>query len=128
NIFDLYQISAVLHFAGLKAVAESVSSPLSYYDNNVSGTVVLCEVMREAGVGRLIFSSSATVYGDEYEPPFHENLPTGRPTNPYGKSKLMIEEILSDLAASEEGWRIAILRYFNPIGAHPSGRIGEDPR
>lgn len=122
-----HQISAVLHFAGLKAVGESVSQPLAYYDNNVAGSIALCEAMQAAGVFTLVFSSSATVYGEPDTMPISETTPTGRPTNPYGRSKLMIEELLADLALSEPRWRLAVLRYFNPVGAHASGLIGEDP-
>ncbi|HEX8981070.1 MAG TPA: UDP-glucose 4-epimerase GalE [Parasulfuritortus sp.] len=126
-IFARYQLSAVIHFAGLKAVGESVAKPLLYYDNNVSGTVSLCEVMAEAGVKRIVFSSSATVYGDPYAVPVKEDLPAGATTNPYGRSKFMVEEILRDLHISDPSWRIGLLRYFNPVGAHESGLIGEDP-
>jgi len=117
---------AVIHFAGLKAVAESVKSPLEYYDNNVAGTIALLDSMKEEGVKRIVFSSSATVYGEPESLPLEESSPL-RPTNPYGRSKLMIEEILRDLYASDPRWAIMILRYFNPIGAHSSGEIGEDP-
>jgi UDP-glucose 4-epimerase len=117
---------AVIHFAGLKAVGESVSVPLRYYHNNVTGTLVLCEVMREHDVRNLVFSSSATVYGEPESVPIREDFPL-KVTNPYGRSKLMIEEILRDLFISETGWNIALLRYFNPVGAHESGLIGEDP-
>ena len=125
-LFSKNDISAVVHFAGLKAVGESVSIPLSYYDNNVYGTLVLLEAMKQARVKTLVFSSSATVYGDPCSLPISEDFPTSA-TNPYGRSKLMIEEILQDLYVSDNLWRIALLRYFNPVGAHPSGRIGEDP-
>lgn len=118
---------AVIHFAGLKAVGESVEKPLLYYDNNVGGTVTLLEAMQRAGLRNLIFSSSATVYGDPASVPIREDFPTSA-TNPYGRSKLMIEEILADLFRAEPQWRIARLRYFNPVGAHESGLIGEDPR
>jgi UDP-glucose 4-epimerase len=120
-------IDAVLHFAGLKAVGESVEKPLLYYDNNVGGTVALLEAMAAHGVQRLVFSSSATVYGEPEHVPLAEDHPL-RPLNPYGKSKLMIEHLLADHAAANPSFRYAALRYFNPIGAHPSGRIGEDPR
>jgi len=120
------QIEAVIHFAGLKAVGESAEKPLSYYQNNLSGTATLCEIMDEAKVRRLVFSSSATVYGDPEVLPISESAPTSA-TNPYGRTKFFIEEMLRDLNASEKRWRIALLRYFNPIGAHPSGLIGEDP-
>ncbi len=118
---------SVIHFAGLKAVGESVSQPLAYYDNNVVGTLRLLEAMGECGVNRLVFSSSATVYGDPQRLPLTEDHPLSA-TNPYGRSKLMIEEILRDLHRSDASWRLAILRYFNPVGAHASGLIGEDPQ
>ena len=121
-----HQFEAVIHFAGLKAVGESVSQPLRYYDNNVGGSVALLEAMREAGIKSLVFSSSATVYGDPASVPIREDFPLSA-TNPYGRSKLMIEDILRDLAKSDPEWRIALLRYFNPVGAHASGLIGEDP-
>jgi len=117
----------VIHFAGLKAVGESVEKPLEYYENNIGSTLALCAAMREAGVKRLVFSSSATVYRTGVPMPLDEGAPLGC-TNPYGWSKLMIEQILRDLAASDPEWSIALLRYFNPIGAHESGLIGEDPR
>jgi UDP-glucose 4-epimerase len=125
-VFDRSPVEAVVHFAGLKAVGESVRMPLEYFNNNISGTLVLCQVMREHNVKNLVFSSSATVYGDPHTVPIMEDFPLSA-TNPYGRSKLMIEEILRDLYRSDETWNIAILRYFNPIGAHASGRIGEDP-
>lgn len=121
--FAAQQFDAVLHFAGLKAVGESVEQPLAYYDNNVGGSVTLCQAMAEAGVFRLIFSSSATVYGDAERMPIEESFPTGRVTNPYGRSKWMVEEILKDLAASDPRWAIGILRYFNPVGAHGQPRF-----
>ena len=127
SIFVRHSIQAVLHFAGLKAVGESVEQPLAYYENNVSGSVVLFQAMAAAGVFNLVFSSSATVYGEPKQMPISEDCPTGTPTNPYGRSKLVIEEILRDLAISEQRWSIALLRYFNPVGAHHSGLIGEDP-
>ncbi|MGQ7247155.1 UDP-glucose 4-epimerase GalE [Halomonas sp. V046] len=127
SVFGRHEVSEVLHFAGLKSVGESVLEPLKYYDNNVSGTLALCEAMNTAGVRRLVFSSSATVYGDPASMPIHEGVPTGQPTNPYGRSKLMVEEVLKDLAAADSQWSIALLRYFNPVGAHVSGKIGEDP-
>ena len=127
DVFKQHQIDAVVHFAGLKAVGESVQKPLEYYDNNVSGSVVLFEAMRDAGVKRLVFSSSATVYGDPEEIPISENCPIGVPTNPYGMSKLMVERILQDLVVAEADFSVALLRYFNPIGAHESGLIGENP-
>ena len=119
--------SAVVHFAGLKALGESVQQPLAYYDNNVVGTLRLLEAMRECAVQQLVFSSSATVYGDPQRLPLTEDHPLSA-TNPYGRSKLMVEDMLRDLQASDASWRIAILRYFNPVGAHASGLIGEDPR
>ena len=125
-IFSENSIESVIHFAGLKAVGESVSIPLKYYDNNIWGTVNLLEVMNEFNVKKIVFSSSATVYGYSKEVPFKENLPLSA-TNPYGRTKLMIEEILGDLYSSDNSWSIALLRYFNPIGAHESGKIGEDP-
>ncbi len=125
-IFGENQIEAVIHFAGLKAVGESVQIPLSYYHNNISGTLVLCEVMKKYQVKNLVFSSSATVYGVPKTVPISEEFPRSA-TNPYGRTKLMIEEILTDLHSSDNEWSIALLRYFNPIGAHSSGRIGEDP-
>ncbi|PYZ96963.1 UDP-glucose 4-epimerase GalE [Alteribacter lacisalsi] len=126
SIFYQNEIDAVIHFAGSKAVGESVEKPLKYYQNNVAGTVTLCEVMDKYNVRNLVFSSSATVYGENNQVPFTEDLPLSA-TNPYGRSKLMIEEILRDTAASNSDWSIALLRYFNPVGAHESGRIGEDP-
>jgi UDP-glucose 4-epimerase len=126
-LFAEHEIDAVLHFAGLKAVGESVAQPLRYYDNNVHGSQVLLQAMADAGVFSFVFSSSATVYGDPTQMPIPEDCPVGQPTNPYGRSKLMVEDMLRDLAASDPRWRIAILRYFNPVGAHESGLIGEDP-
>lgn len=126
RLFQTHKVDAVIHFAGLKAVGESVSQPLRYYHNNVSGTVVLCEAMQRAGVKNMVFSSSATVYGDPATVPIREDFPTSA-TNPYGRSKLMIEEMLGDLYVADDSWNIALLRYFNPVGAHSSGRIGEDP-
>jgi UDP-glucose 4-epimerase len=126
NVFASNKIDAVIHFAGLKAVGESVSIPLHYYHNNITGTLVLCEVMQKYGVKNLVFSSSATVYGMPDRVPISEDFPLSA-TNPYGRTKLMIEEILRDVHVSDEDWSIALLRYFNPIGAHESGRIGEDP-
>lgn len=116
-----------MHFAGLKAVGESVKKPLEYYDNNVTGSLNLFKAMKAAGVYQLVFSSSATVYGDPEEIPISENCPLGAPTNPYGTSKSMVEKILQDTASSDNRWSIALLRYFNPAGAHPSGLIGENP-
>jgi UDP-glucose 4-epimerase len=121
------EVTGVIHLAGLKSVGESVDSPLAYYDNNVSGTIVLLEELARANVRNFVFSSSATVYDPEGARPFVETSPL-KPANPYGRTKLMIEEILDDLAAADPRWRIAKLRYFNPIGAHASGQIGEDPR
>ena len=127
RIFDEHAIDGVVHFAGLKAVGESVERPLRYYDNNVAGSLALFEAMAEAGVFRLVFSSSATVYGDPRSVPIREDFPL-QATNPYGRTKLMIEEMLRDLAAADPRWRVALLRYFNPVGAHSSGMIGEDPQ
>jgi len=124
--FQTYKIDSVIHFAGLKAVGESVEQPLKYYDNNVNGTVQLCEVMQEFGCKNIVFSSSATVYGDPASVPIKEDFPLSA-TNPYGRSKLFIEEILRDVYVSDASWNIVLLRYFNPVGAHPSGSIGEDP-
>lgn len=122
-----HAVEAVIHFAGLKAVGESVAHPLRYYDHNVQGTLVLLDAMQEAGVRTLVFSSSATVYGDAQVMPLREGAPTSA-TNPYGRSKLMVEHILADVAASDPAWSITALRYFNPVGAHPSGLMGEDPQ
>jgi UDP-glucose 4-epimerase len=126
GIFDRHPITAVMHFAGLKAVGESVAKPLEYYDNNVHGTLQLLAAMRRASVKTFVFSSSATVYGDPASVPIREDFPRSA-TNPYGRSKLIIEDILADLHHAEPDWRIARLRYFNPVGAHESGLIGEDP-
>jgi len=126
QVFIENKIEAVIHFAGLKAVGESVQLPLKYYHNNITGTLVLCELMQKYGVRSIVFSSSATVYGMNNISPLTEDLPLST-TNPYGSTKLMIEEILKDVYASDNKWSIALLRYFNPIGAHESGRIGEDP-
>lgn len=126
RVFASQPIDAVIHFAGLKAVGESVAKPLLYYDNNVNGTLVLVEAMQRAGVKRLVFSSSATVYGDPHALPIREDFPI-QTTNPYGASKAMVERVLTDVAAADPDWRIALLRYFNPVGAHESGQIGEDP-
>lgn len=126
QLFTQNTIDAVVHFAGLKAVGESTEKPLAYYDNNVAGTITLCRVMAAHGVKQLVFSSSATVYGDAKVMPIREDAPRSA-TNPYGQSKLMLEYILADLQASDPQWRIAVLRYFNPVGAHHSGLIGEDP-
>lgn len=126
SVFKNYQIDSVIHFAGLKAVGESVQKPLKYYDNNVSGSLILFEEMARAGVKTLVFSSSATVYGDPTSVPITEEFPL-KTTNPYGQSKLMVEDILRDLYKSDGSWNVALLRYFNPVGAHESGLIGEDP-
>jgi UDP-glucose 4-epimerase len=126
RIFKSRSIDAVIHFAGLKAVGESVGKPLHYYANNVGGTVTLCQVMQTQGVRNLVFSSSCTVYGEPNKVPIQEDFPRSA-TNPYGRTKLMIEDILSDLHVADISWNIVLLRYFNPVGAHPSGRIGEDP-
>lgn len=126
KVFSDHSIDAVIHFAGLKAVGESVAKPLKYYENNVTGTLILCQVMAEFKVKNLVFSSSATVYGDPASLPITEDFPTGA-TNPYGQSKLMVDHILADLHHSDPSWNIARLRYFNPVGAHASGLIGEDP-
>lgn len=123
-----HAIEVVMHFAGLKAVGESCEQPLAYYETNVGGSVTLCQAMAAAGVFRLVFSSSATVYGDPETIPITEDCPIGNIANPYGRSKRMVEQVLEDLAASDTRWSIALLRYFNPIGAHPSGLIGEDPQ
>jgi UDP-glucose 4-epimerase len=128
DIFSNHNIDAVIHFAGLKAVGESVEKPLLYYENNVHGTLVLCEAMAAAGVFKLVFSSSATVYGPDAPVPYEESMPLGQPSSPYGASKAMVERMLMDLSVADERWAIAALRYFNPIGAHPSGLIGEDPK
>lgn len=125
-LFASYRIDAVIHFAGLKAVGESVSQPLRYYDNNIHGSLVLFDAMQEAGVKTLVFSSSATVYGDPHAVPIREDFPLSA-TNPYGRSKLIVEEILGDIVRADADWHIALLRYFNPVGAHESGLIGEDP-
>ena len=126
KLFTDHDIESVIHFAGLKAVGESVEQPLRYYENNVTGTIVLCQVMAEFNVKNIVFSSSATVYGDPASLPITEDFPTGA-TNPYGQSKLMVEHVLADLHHSDPSWNIARLRYFNPVGAHHSGLIGEDP-
>ena len=126
GLFSKHRFDAVIHFAGLKAVGESVVKPLEYYENNVAGSLTLFECMAEANVKHLVFSSSATVYGDPASVPIREEFPLSA-TNPYGRSKLMIEDILRDIVKSDPVWRIALLRYFNPVGAHPSGMLGEDP-
>lgn len=127
RIFRENKIDVVIHFAGLKAVGESVQKPLEYFDNNVNGTLVLCKVMKEFGCKRMVFSSSATVYGMGNPSPLTETMPVGAVTNPYGRTKFMIECILQDLCVSDSEWSVVLLRYFNPIGAHHSGRIGENP-
>lgn len=127
KIFEEHLIDVVIHFAGLKAVNESIDDPLRYYDNNVSGTITLCEVMQAYGCKSMIFSSSANVYGEAKSVPIKENFPTSA-TNAYGRSKLFIEQILKDIFVSDDSWKIIILRYFNPVGAHKSGKIGEDPQ
>jgi UDP-glucose 4-epimerase len=128
DIFARHNISAVMHFAGLKAVGESVEKPLEYFSVNVAGTIALCQAMQDAKVFTLVFSSSCTVYGDPQYVPIPEHHPTGNTANPYGRSKHMVEQLLQDLAASNKQWKVALLRYFNPVGAHESGQIGEDPR
>ena len=128
NIFENEKIDSVIHFAGLKAVGESVSKPLEYYENNIAGTLNLCKAMRAHGVKNLIFSSSATVYGEQEVMPINEDMTKKPATNPYGWTKWMIEEILKDVHTSDPEWNIILLRYFNPIGAHKSGLIGEDPK
>jgi UDP-glucose 4-epimerase len=127
DVFNQHRIDHVIHFAGLKAVGESVRKPVEYYQTNVQGTLTLLDAMRDAGVFKLVFSSSATVYGDPASLPIREDFPVGGTTNPYGTSKLMVEMVLQDVAKSDPRWAFAILRYFNPVGAHESGRIGEDP-
>ncbi|MFN2206689.1 MAG: UDP-glucose 4-epimerase GalE, partial [Candidatus Promineifilaceae bacterium] len=127
EVFGEAPVDAVIHFAALKAVGESVAQPLRYYQNNVTGTIALCEVMKEAGVRDIVFSSSATVYGDNPNMPLLESFELLPASNPYGRSKQMMEYVLKDLTISDESWNVAILRYFNPIGAHESGTIGEDP-
>ena len=127
EIFDKESIDSVIHFAGLKAVGESVQKPLEYYDNNISGTLVLVDVMRQHGCKNIIFSSSATVYGDPAFVPITEECPKGVCTNPYGWTKSMLEQILSDIQKADNEWNVVLLRYFNPIGAHKSGTIGENP-
>ena len=126
KVFENYNIDSVIHFAGLKAVGESNEKPLEYYDNNVTGTIVLSEVMKENNCKKIVFSSSATVYGDPHTSPIKEDFPLSA-TNPYGRTKLFIEEILRDIYLSDTAWQIVLLRYFNPVGAHKSGLIGEDP-
>ena len=128
EIFEKESIDSVIHFAGLKAVGESVAKPLEYYHNNITGTLILCDVMRNHGVKKIIFSSSATVYGDPAFVPITEECPKGKITNPYGQTKGMLEQILTDLHVADPEWNVVLLRYFNPIGAHKSGLIGEDPK
>ncbi|WP_374253793.1 UDP-glucose 4-epimerase GalE [Acinetobacter brisouii] len=128
QIFAEHAIDAVIHFAGLKAVGESQQIPLTYFDHNIAGSINLVQAMQRAGVFRLVFSSSATVYGDAHPSPLNENMPTAMPNNNYGYTKLVVEQMLEKLAASDERWSFALLRYFNPVGAHPTGHIGEDPQ
>lgn len=128
EVFDYEPVDAVIHFAGLKAVGESVRIPLTYYHNNITGTLNLCDVMAEHGVKKIVFSSSATVYGDPKEIPITENCPKGTITNPYGQTKAVLEQVLTDLHVADAAWDVILLRYFNPVGAHESGRIGEDPK
>lgn len=128
KIFAAEKIESVIHFAGLKAVGESVQKPLEYYHNNITGTLVLCDVMRNHGVKNIVFSSSATIYGDPAFIPITEECPKGICTNPYGWTKHMLEQVLTDLHTSDPEWNVVLLRYFNPIGAHKSGKIGEDPK
>lgn len=127
DVFAKETVDAVIHFAGLKAVGESVAKPLEYYHNNITGTLILCDVMRAHGVKKIIFSSSATVYGDPAFVPITEDCPKGKITNPYGQTKSMLEQILTDLHTADPEWSVILLRYFNPVGAHKSGLIGEDP-
>ncbi len=128
QVFQQYHIDAVIHFAGLKAVGESQQIPLAYFDNNISGSIQLVQAMQRAGVFNLVFSSSATVYDEANVSPLNEDMPTGMPSNNYGYTKLMVEQLLQKLSLADERWSIALLRYFNPVGAHKSGRIGEDPQ
>jgi len=128
QIFNTYQIDAVIHFAGLKAVGESQQIPLTYFENNISGSISLVQAMQRAGIFRLVFSSSATVYDEANISPLNEDMPTGMPSNNYGYTKLIVEQLLQKLSASDDRWSIALLRYFNPVGAHKSGQIGEDPQ
>ena len=127
DIFDKEKVDAVIHFAGLKAVGESVVKPWEYYENNIAGTLTLVDVMRKHGVKNIIFSSSATVYGDPAQIPITEECPKGQCTNPYGWTKSMLEQILTDIQKADPEWNVVLLRYFNPIGAHKSGTIGENP-
>lgn len=128
QVFQQYHIDAVIHFAGLKAVGESQQIPLAYFDNNISGSIQLVQAMQRAGVFNLVFSSSATVYDEANVSPLNEDMPTGMPSNNYGYTKLMVEQLLQKLSLADERWSIALLRYFNPVGAHKSGCIGEDPQ
>ncbi|MDO4454445.1 MAG: UDP-glucose 4-epimerase GalE [Eubacteriales bacterium] len=128
KIFEKEDIDSVIHFAGLKAVGESVAKPIEYYYNNITGTLILCDVMRKHGVKNIVFSSSATVYGDPAFVPITEECPKGKITNPYGQTKSMLEQILTDIHTADPEWNVILLRYFNPIGAHKSGKIGEDPK
>lgn len=128
KVFENETIDSVIHFAGLKAVGESVSKPLEYYHNNITGTLILCDVMRSHGCKSIVFSSSATVYGDPAFVPITEECPKGQITNPYGQTKGMLEQILTDIQVGDPEWKVILLRYFNPIGAHKSGLIGEDPK
>ena len=128
QVFQQYSIDAVIHFAGLKAVGESQQIPLAYFDNNITGSISLVQAMQRAQVFKLVFSSSATVYGENNPSPLNEEMPTGMPTNNYGYTKLIVEQLLEKLSVADERWSIALLRYFNPVGAHKSGQIGEDPQ
>ncbi|WEH91618.1 UDP-glucose 4-epimerase GalE [Acinetobacter soli] len=128
QVFKQFQIDAVIHFAGLKAVGESQQIPLTYFDNNIAGSIHLVDAMARAGVFKLVFSSSATVYDEANSSPLNEDMPTGMPSNNYGYTKLIVEQMLQKLALADARWSIALLRYFNPVGAHSSGRIGEDPQ
>ncbi len=128
QVFQQHHIDAVIHFAGLKAVGESQQIPLAYFDNNISGSIQLVQAMQRAGVFNLVFSSSATVYDEANVSPLNEDMPTGMPSNNYGYTKLIVEQMLQKLSVADERWSIALLRYFNPVGAHKSGRIGEDPQ
>jgi len=128
TIFAEHAIDAVIHFAALKAVAESIAKPLDYYDTNIGGTITLLEAMQAANCKTLVFSSSATVYGSENSAPFSEEMQVGKATNPYGTTKIMIEQILGDLSVSDPNWHISLLRYFNPVGAHPGGLLGDNPK
>lgn len=128
KIFQQYNIDSVLHFAGLKAVGESAEKPLMYFENNITGSLTLLEAMKDASVKKMVFSSSATVYGDPEQLPITEDCPTSMPTNPYGYTKLAVEQMMMQLVKSDSSWSVAALRYFNPVGAHESGSIGEDPQ